>query len=74
MNPELKVSQLLKMKDREIMGIHRNLRAAELDPRDFLFFISIKVLLFFQNATKFWKNARITQKTQNKTKGFLYQK
>lgn len=73
-NPELKVSQLLKMKDREIMGIRRNLRAAELDPRDFWFFISIKVLLFFQNATKFWKNARITQKTQNKTKGFLYQK
>ena len=72
--PWVKSKSTVKMKDREIMGIRRNLRAAELDPRDFWFFISIKVLLFFQKATKFWKNARITQKTQNKTKGFLYQK
>ena len=76
--PWVKSKSTVKMKEWEIVGIHRNLRAAELDSRVFWFFISIKVLLFFQKATKFWKNEKtfitnITQKTQNKTKGFLYQ-
>ena len=34
-SPELKVNQLLQLIDLEIMGIHLDLRAVELVPRDF---------------------------------------
>ena len=52
LSPELKVNQLLQMIDLEIVGIHIDLRAANLIDRDIRSSLSIKVFITIQKARR----------------------